>query len=138
MLDAFSTFVRKRRQELDKTQREIALACGVNPVMITMIEAGRRRPDPDWVPRLSDALETDRQSLCQLAAKTWHPTFHAELAGETIPTEGLPAADHADRVTVEITREDAAWLRSLKGLNVHARRQLQGLTEQLAHPPVAH
>ena len=82
MPDAFSTFVRRRRQELSKTQREVAQACQVTPEMITQIEAGRRRPDPERVPCLADALETDRKELCHLAARTWQPSFYAELMGE--------------------------------------------------------
>ncbi len=82
MPDAFSTFVRHRRQDLDKTQREVGVACGVTAVMITQIEAGRRRPNPEWVPCLADALETDRKELCHLAARTWHPNFYAVLTGE--------------------------------------------------------
>ena len=82
MPDAFSAFVRRQRQALGKTQREVAQACQVTPEMITQIESGRRRPHPEWVPRLADALQTDRQELCRLAARTWQPNFYAVLMGE--------------------------------------------------------
>lgn len=81
-MDAFSTFIRHRRRELDKTQREIGVACGVTPEMITQLESGRRRPDPEWIPCLADALETNRKELCHLAVRTWQPIFYAELMKE--------------------------------------------------------
>lgn len=137
MPDTFAMFVRRRRQELGRTQRQVGEACGVTPEMVTMIEAGRRRPDPEWVPRLADALETDRAALCQLAARTWFPNFSAELAGEAVDATRLEAThpEAENRVSVELNREDADWLRSLKRLDQSAQRQLRQLTDWLAHPP---
>jgi transcriptional regulator with XRE-family HTH domain len=135
MPDAFASFLRKRRLELNRTQREIAQACDFTPEMVTLMESGRRRPDPEWVPYLADALETDRTALCQLALQTWHPNFYAELKGEPIQSEDLPSADPSSRVTIEIDREDADCLRSLRRLNLQARRQLQWLAEHMVNPP---
>jgi transcriptional regulator with XRE-family HTH domain len=137
MPDTFATFVRQRRLELKRTQRQIGDACGVTPEMVTQIEAGRRRPDPEWVPRLADALETDRAVLCRLAVRTWYPNFHAELAGEAVETTNLEGTDPDHRVSVELAREDADWLRSLKRLDQAAQRQLRQLTDRLAYPPAS-
>ena len=135
MPDVFSDFVRQRRQELGQTQRQVAQACCVTPEMITLIEAGRRRPDPAWPPRLADALETDRAAFCRLALATWHPLFYSELVGEAIPTGDLSAEDPQNRVTVELHREDAAWVRSLQRLDLATRHHLRQIAEQLANPP---
>jgi len=53
----FSRFLRRRRQELDKTQMEIAQACGLTVMSITMIEAGQRRLSLERVPRLAEVLQ---------------------------------------------------------------------------------
>ncbi len=135
MPNDFSTFVRRRRQELSKTQRQVAQACGVVPEMITFIESGRRRPDPERLPLLADALEVDRTALCRLALATWHPRFYAELVGEPVSSRDPKASDPEKRVSVELSREDADFVRSLQRLNGVARHSLQMLADQMANPP---
>ncbi len=131
----FSNFVRQRREQLGKTQRQVAEVCRVVPEMITLVESGRRRPDPDRLLLLADALEVDRSALSRLALQTWHPNFYAELIGEPVSPPNIPASDPANRVTVELDREDADLLRSFKRLNGTARHHLRMLADQMANPP---
>ncbi len=135
MPNTFSDFVRWRRQQVGKTQRQVAQACGVVPEMITSVESGRRRPDPDRLPLLADALEVNRSDLCRLALETWHPDFYAELVGEPVSSQGIRASDPEGRVKVEVNREDADFLRSLKRLNRTARHNMRVLADQMAKSP---
>ncbi len=77
--DSLRLYIRQRRQELDKTQREIALACGVTPDYIALIEAGVRRLELQRVPYLADALNVDRAELCRRALAERAPRFYREL-----------------------------------------------------------
>lgn len=79
MTTEFSRFLRQRRQELGKTQIEIADACGLTQMSITLVEGGRRRLALERVPRLAAALQVDPPELCLLALRCWHPELSAAL-----------------------------------------------------------
>ena len=73
MTTEFSRFLRRRRNELAKTQAEIAQACGLSVMSVTLIEAGRRRLALDRVPRLAEALQVPAGELCLLALRCRYP-----------------------------------------------------------------
>ncbi len=75
----FRLYIRQRRQELDKTQRQVAQACGVTPDYIALIEGGLRRLDLERIPLLADALEVSRAQLCRQALAERAPQFYQEL-----------------------------------------------------------
>jgi len=79
MKNDFSRFLRRRRQELAKTQAEIAQACGLTEMSITLVEAGRRRLALERVPRLADALQVIPSELCLLALRCRYPELTAAL-----------------------------------------------------------
>ena len=78
----FNRFLRQRRQELEKTQAEIAQACGLTVMSITMIEAGQRRLSLERVPQLAKALQVPPQMLGWLALRCRYPQFTAALKPE--------------------------------------------------------
>ena len=84
-MNQFSAFIRARRQQLCKTQADIAAECGISsPDFIGLVEAGRRRVKLERVPRLAAVLQVDATYLCRLALFCWAPQFAAalELPGE--------------------------------------------------------
>jgi len=84
-MNEFSAFIRARRQQLCKTQADIAAECGISsPDFISLVEAGRRRVKLERVPRLAEVLGVDPTYLCRLALTSWAPQFAAalELPGE--------------------------------------------------------
>ncbi len=83
MTSDFVRFLRLRRRQLDLTQAEVAAACGLTQMSITLVEGGRRRLSLDRVPRLAAALQVSPQELCQLALRCRYPKLAAALA----PTE---------------------------------------------------
>lgn len=79
MINDFSRFLRRRRQELEKTQLEIANACGLTVMSITLVEAGRRRLALERVPRLAAALQVSPSELSLLALRCRFPELTAAL-----------------------------------------------------------
>lgn len=79
MTSEFSRFLRRRRQELAKTQAEIAAACGLTEMSITLVEGGRRRLALERVPRLAEALQVPPAELCLLALRSQYPQLTAAL-----------------------------------------------------------
>ena len=82
MTDEFTRFLRRRRNELSKTQAEIAQACGLTVMSITLVEAGRRRLALERIPRLAAALQVPAGELGLLALRCRYPQL----------TEALPTA----------------------------------------------
>ncbi len=78
----FSHNIRKRREQLGKTQLQVGEACGVTGDCITLVEAGRRRLDLERIPLLADVLELDRATLCRQALRDRSPHFYTELFGD--------------------------------------------------------
>ncbi len=79
MTSDFSRFLRRRRDELELTQAEIAQACGLTEMSITLVEAGRRRLSLERVPRLAAALQVPPAELCLLALRCRYPELTAAL-----------------------------------------------------------
>ncbi len=79
MRNDFSRFLRQRREALALTQAEIAQACGLTEMSITLVEAGRRRLSLERVPRLAVALQVDLPELCLLALRCRYPELTAAL-----------------------------------------------------------
>ena len=137
----FGDFIRTRRTQLGLTQRQVAQSVGVTPECITLIEAGRRQPELERVPRLADALQTDRQALCRLALECRAPVFYYELVGTPgfdllTLIEDDEGADH-QRVLIELDRDDAEWVRQVRLLDCQTRHHLREIAERLAPPPVS-
>lgn len=80
-MNEFRCFIRRRRRALGKTQSEIARACGLTEISITLVEGGRRRLGLERVPLLAAALEVDAAELCRLALADQLPAFAAALGG---------------------------------------------------------
>ena len=80
MTTDFTRFLRQRRQELAKTQAQIAQACGLSEMSITLVEGGRRRLALERVPRLAQVLQVDPTELCLLALRCRYPELTAALA----------------------------------------------------------
>ena len=79
MTTDFTRFLRQRRQELAKTQAQIAQACGLSEMSITLVEGGRRRLALERVPRLAQVLQVDPTELCLLALRCRYPELTAAL-----------------------------------------------------------
>lgn len=79
MSNTFTRFIRKRRQQLNKTQAEVARACGLSEESITLVEGGHRRLGLERVPRLAEALQVDAAQLCHMALAARAPQFAAAL-----------------------------------------------------------
>ncbi len=77
----FSHYIRQRRLDLDKTQKQVAEVLGTTPDFVTLVEAGERRIDLDRVPLLADALEVDRTDLCVWALSERAPVLFSEVFG---------------------------------------------------------
>lgn len=80
--------VKKRRQSLGLTQRELAARLGVKGSHIAYLESGRRKPSLALLKHLADVLDLDRQQLFLLA----HPEAKSLL---TSSAEREPAEDPA-------------------------------------------
>ena len=78
----FSALIRSRRLQIGKTQRQVAEDIGVTSDCITLVELGYRRLGFDRIPALADALEIDRNILCQQALQSQAPQLYQELIWE--------------------------------------------------------
>jgi transcriptional regulator with XRE-family HTH domain len=79
MTTEFSRYVRRRRQELAKTQAEVAAACELTVMSITLLEGGKRGLALERVPRLADALQIAPAELCMIALRCRFPKLAAAL-----------------------------------------------------------
>ena len=84
MTNEFTRFIRRRRRALGKTQAEIARACGLTEISITLVEGGRRHLGLDRVPLLAAALDVDAAELCRMALADQLPALAAALEGQTV------------------------------------------------------
>ena len=84
MTNDFTRFLRHRRQELDLTQADIAQACGLTEMSITLVEGGRRRLALDRVPRLAEVLQVSPAELCLLALRCRYPELTAALTMQEV------------------------------------------------------
>ena len=85
--------LRRRREELDLFQSQIAAALNVTPECIGLWESGRRRMELCKIPRIAAALQLDARQLCSIALAELHPAFYAALFGQGAATVNIqPAA----------------------------------------------
>jgi transcriptional regulator with XRE-family HTH domain len=135
-VNPFAALLCRRREELGLYQNEVAEDCGVTPEAIGLIEAGRRQPDLERIPRLATALELDPAPLCRLALRVRSPNFYAALLGEDFAVEPAPGEDPAALVVVELDREDAQWVRQMRALDSRTRYHLRELADRLVREQV--
>ena len=76
---AFSRLIRRRREELNLTQAEVAEQVGLTTDAITLVELGYRRLDLDRIPALADALQLNRRQLCRQALQERAPELFHQL-----------------------------------------------------------
>jgi HTH-type transcriptional regulator, competence development regulator len=68
--ESFGQMVRRRRRELHLTQREVALALGIDFTYLSKIENDKGDPPAESIVRkLAGILEIDEEELLALAAK---------------------------------------------------------------------
>ena len=79
---AFSHLIRRRREELNMTQSEVARQVGLTTDAITLVELGYRRLDLDRIPALADALKLNRRQLCRQALQERAPELYRQLFRE--------------------------------------------------------
>ena len=76
----FTRYLRHRRLELAKTQRQVADAIGIRSAdFVGLVESGRRRFELDRLPRLAAVLEVDPRQLCAMALREWAPRLAQQL-----------------------------------------------------------
>ncbi len=97
------SLLRKRREALGLTQREVAQAFGIkSPEFIGMLETGYRQVSLDTVPKLAGILNLDAGDLCRLALRENHPNVYISLFGNDSPPEEIressAMADSASRL----------------------------------------
>jgi len=73
--------IRKARQELHLTQRELAERLGVKPAHIAYLELDRRRPSLPLLARIAEILGLDRETLIGLS----HPEAKPFMGMHTAP-----------------------------------------------------
>jgi transcriptional regulator with XRE-family HTH domain len=71
--------LRRRREELDLFQSQIAEALNVTPECIGLWESGRRRMELSKIPRIAAALQLDARELCAITLAEFHPLLYATL-----------------------------------------------------------
>jgi transcriptional regulator with XRE-family HTH domain len=83
--------LRRRRQELNLLQADVAQALNVSPEAVTLWESGRRRMELAKLPRIAKALRLDARELCIQALAEFHPAFFRTLFG---PRDAEPVSIH--------------------------------------------
>ena len=85
--------LRRRREELQLRQADIAEALSVSPECITLWEGGCRRMHLSKIPRLAEVLGMDAKELCTKSLAEFHPGFYRALFGpRDVPASMNPAA----------------------------------------------
>jgi len=73
--------LRRRREELNMIQAQVAEALNVTPECVTLWEGGRRRMELSKLPRLAKVLQLDAKQLCEKALAEFHPPVYETLFG---------------------------------------------------------
>lgn len=123
----FVRFIRHKREELGKTQAEIAKACHyISGEYWGLIEAGKRRMDQEKVPLLADALNLSRQTLTKLFLKVTAPNVYSTFWGD----EELDRIDPAEaKKFVQITESSVALLNKIHSLSPSRRRMITEMVD---------
>ena len=74
--------LRRRREELNLLQAQVAEALHVTPECIGRWEDGSRRMELSKLPRIAEALQMDAKELCVKALAEFHPVVYATLFGK--------------------------------------------------------
>jgi transcriptional regulator with XRE-family HTH domain len=85
--------LRRRREELNLSQTQIAEALNVNASCVTLWEGGRRRMELSKLPRIAKALQLDAEELCRKALAEFHPPVFEALFGKTIAHSVISTRD---------------------------------------------
>ena len=85
--------LKRRREELALTQRELAVKLGVKPSHVAYLESDRRRPSLGLLSRIGDVLGLPREPLFLLA----HPEARSLITSNRAPAERHDR-DHVWRV----------------------------------------
>ncbi len=80
--------LRRRREQLQLLQADVAEALHVSPECVTLWEGGRRRPELSKLPRIAETLQLDAKQLCQTALAEFHPPVYETLFGNGSPADG--------------------------------------------------
>lgn len=92
-------FIRRRRNELNLTQTDVAQAVGVqSPDFISLIEQGLRNLSLDRIPMLAQVLQVEAVELCKMALEQQFPLLADCLFSEQSifrgPQQGSGAAQN--------------------------------------------
>ncbi len=80
--------LRRRREQLQLLQADVAEALHVSPECVTLWEGGRRRPELSKLPRIAEALQLDAEDLCRKALAEFHPPVYETLFGDGSSADG--------------------------------------------------
>ncbi len=90
----FGRWLQRRRKELDLTQDELALQIGCATSTLQKMEAGRRRPSPEFAGRLAEILDVDldkRQAFIRFARGSANPAvFDLFRPPTNLPAQSTP------------------------------------------------
>lgn len=86
--------LRRRREQLNLRQADVAEALGVSAEAVTLWEGARRRVELCKIPRLAQTLHMDQRELCFTALAEYHPAFFQGMFGPHNETPAVinPAA----------------------------------------------
>jgi len=113
----FGEMVKRRRETLALSQRDLARSVGVKASYIAYIESGRRRPSLSLLRRLADTLGLNGEQVLMLA----YPEAKALVSPHKEPEPFLPH-DHAWRQFIknkallkrsQVTRSELAVLKQV-------------------------
>jgi len=92
MKKTLGSVLKRRREALGLTQRELARKLGVKASHIAYLENGRRRPSLSLLSRIADTMGLDKQSLFVLT----HPEARTLIGARREPTR-KPSSDQVWR-----------------------------------------
>lgn len=71
--------IKLRREQLNTTQKELAAKAGLTVVQLSRYETGDRKPDPEALTAIADALDTSADYLLGRTEEALHATNKAEM-----------------------------------------------------------
>lgn len=99
MLNNIGDIIKKKREKLGKTQKQLSKEVGVKPSTISLYETGARKPEIERIKKLASALNTSE----------------TELLGIIVPNADLDIALRAQQdLTVEDVDQIKKYVESLK------------------------
>lgn len=107
------SILKRRRQQLNMTQADVAKKVGCRPNYIGYLEAGARRPSPGLVTQLAKALDLSAQELFLLA----NPIIRNVMEPQAPTRESVWSRFKANRRLHTRNGITAAELRALEGVS---------------------